>query len=80
MVKHIDVVPDTARRLQHRDCCVVYCMDNDRGDEQMNDKEIIEKIQANQWWPFDRVDPKILQELVRRDKQDQLDAVGEALL
>jgi hypothetical protein len=55
-------------------------MDNDRGDEQMNDKEIIEKIQADQWWPFDRVDQKILQELVRRDKQDQLDAVGEALL
>ena len=46
----------------------------------MDKKEIIEKINSNQWWPFDRVDPKILQELVRRDKQDQLDAVGEALL
>jgi hypothetical protein len=46
----------------------------------MNKEETIEKIQADQWWPFDRVDPKILQELVRKDKQDQLDAVGEALL
>ena len=46
----------------------------------MNKDEIIEKIQADQWWPFDRVDPKILQELVRRDKQDQLDNIGEALL
>ena len=74
------MVPDNAWHRQHRDLCVVRCMDNDRGDEQMNDKEIIEKIQANQWWPFDRVDPKILQELVRKDKQDQLDAIGEAFL
>ena len=46
----------------------------------MSNEEIVEQIQANQWWPFDRVDPKILQELVRRDKQDQLAGVGEALL
>jgi hypothetical protein len=46
----------------------------------MTKDETIEKIQANQWWPFDRVDPKILQELVSRDKQDQLADVGEALL
>jgi hypothetical protein len=46
----------------------------------MNKDEIIAKIQAEQWWPFDRVDPKILQELVRKDKQDQRDDVGEALL
>ena len=46
----------------------------------MSNEEIVEQIQADQWWPFDRVDPKILQELVRKDKQDQLDAVGEALL
>ena len=46
----------------------------------MTNEEIVEQIQADQWWPFDRVDPKILQELVRKDKQDQLDAVGEALL
>jgi hypothetical protein len=46
----------------------------------MTDEEVIAKIQANQWWPFDRVDPKILQEVVRKDKQDQLDEVGEALL
>ena len=46
----------------------------------MNKDEIIAKIQADQWWPFDRVDPNILQELVHKDKQDQLDKVGEALL
>jgi len=46
----------------------------------MTKDETIEKIQADQWWPFDRVDPKILQELVRKDKQEQLDEVGEALL
>jgi hypothetical protein len=46
----------------------------------MNKDEIIAKIQADQWWPFDRVDPKILQEVMRKDKQDQLADVGEALL
>ena len=46
----------------------------------MTDEEIIAKIQANQWWPFDRVDPKILQEVMRKDKQDKLNEVGEALL
>jgi len=46
----------------------------------MTKEEIIDKIISNQWWPFDRVDPKILQELVRKDKQDQLNNVGEALL
>jgi len=46
----------------------------------MTDEEIIEQIQTNQWWPFDRVDPKILQEVMRKDKQEQLNKVGEALL
>jgi hypothetical protein len=46
----------------------------------MNKDEIIEQILSNTWWPFDRVDPKILQEVMRRDKQEQLDEVGEALL
>jgi len=46
----------------------------------MTDEEVIEKIQADQWWPFDRVDPKILQEVMRKDKQDKLNEVGEALL
>ena len=46
----------------------------------MTREETREKIQADQWWPFDRVDPKILQEVMRRNKQDQLNAVGEALL
>jgi hypothetical protein len=46
----------------------------------MTKEEIIEQIQANEWWPFDRVDPKILQEVMRKDKQHQLDEVREALL
>jgi hypothetical protein len=46
----------------------------------MTKEEIINKIISDQWWPFDRVDPKILQEVVRKDKQDQLADVGEALL
>jgi len=46
----------------------------------MTDEEVIAKIQANEWWPFDRVDPRILQEVMRKDKQAQLDEVGEALL
>jgi len=46
----------------------------------MTDEEIIQKIQANEWWPFDRVDPKILEEIVRRDKQQSIDDIGEALL
>ena len=46
----------------------------------MTKEEIIAKIQANEWWPFDRVDPKVLQEIIHREKQDQLADVGEALL
>jgi hypothetical protein len=46
----------------------------------MTDDEIIEQILANTWWPFDRVDPKILQQAMRKDKQEQLDNVEEALL
>jgi hypothetical protein len=46
----------------------------------MTNEEVIAKIQANQWWPFDRVDPKILQEVMRKDKQQAIDEVGEALL
>ena len=46
----------------------------------MNTEEIIAKIQANQWWPFDRVDPKILDEVMRRDKQQLLEDAGDALL
>ena len=46
----------------------------------MTKEEIIEQIQTNTWWPFDRVDPKILQEVMRKDKQEQLDNVEEALL
>ena len=46
----------------------------------MTNEEIIEQIQTNTWWPFDRVDPKILQEVMRKDKQEQLDNVEEALL
>jgi len=46
----------------------------------MTKEEIIEQIQANEWWPFDRVDPKILQEVMRKDKQQTIDEVGEALL
>jgi len=46
----------------------------------MNKDEIIEQIQTNTWWPFDRVDPKILQEVMRKDKQEQLNNVEEALL
>jgi len=46
----------------------------------MTDEEIIAKIQANQWWPFDRVDPRILEEIQRRDKQQLLEEAGDALL
>ena len=46
----------------------------------MTDDEIIEQILANTWWPFDRVDPKILQQVMRKDKQQAIDEVGEALL
>jgi hypothetical protein len=46
----------------------------------MTDEEIIAKIQANQWWPFDQVDPKILEEIQRRDKQKEIEGLEEALL
>lgn len=43
-------------------------------------EEIIEKIMANQWWPFDRVDPAILAEVQRRQKQQTMDEMEEAPL
>ena len=46
----------------------------------MNKEEIVEQVLANTWWPFDRLDPKILQEVMRKDKKEQLDKVEEALL
>ena len=46
----------------------------------MTDEEIIQKIQANEWWPFDRVDPRILEEIQRRNKQQALDRLEDALL
>ena len=46
----------------------------------MNKDEIIEELLTDKRRPFDRVDPNILQELVRKDKQDQLADVGDALL
>jgi hypothetical protein len=44
----------------------------------MTDEQIIQKIMANQWWPFDRVDPKILQEAMRREKQETFNGYEEA--
>ena len=46
----------------------------------MDTEEIIAKIMANQWWPFDRVDPKILEEIQRMDKQKVIDELEEAPL
>jgi len=46
----------------------------------MTQDEIIAKIMANQWWPFDQVDPKILEEIQRRDKQQEIEGFEEALL
>jgi hypothetical protein len=46
----------------------------------MDTEEIIAKIQANQWWPFDRVDPSILQEIMRRDKEQTKEDIGDAPL
>ena len=35
----------------------------------MSEKEIIEKVLANKWWPFDRVDPLIMKKIEKMDKQ-----------
>jgi hypothetical protein len=37
----------------------------------MDNKEILEKVLANQWWPFDRVDPAILEEAQRIHKKQE---------
>ena len=50
------------------------------GENDMTDEEIIAKIMANQWWPFDRVDPKILEEIQRMDKQKAVAEMEEAPL
>ena len=44
----------------------------------MTDEEIIQKILANQWWPFDRVDPKILEEIMKRQKQETFGGYEES--
>ena len=44
----------------------------------MTDEQIIAKILANKWWPFDRVDPKILQEVMRRQKQETFNEYEES--
>jgi hypothetical protein len=46
----------------------------------MNKDEIVQQVLDDKWWPFDRVDPKILQEAMCKDKKEQLDKVEEALL
>jgi hypothetical protein len=46
----------------------------------MNKDEIVQQVLDDKWWPFDRVDPKILQEAMRKDKKEQLEKVEEALL
>jgi hypothetical protein len=46
----------------------------------MNKDEIVQQVLDDKWWPFDRVDPKILQEAMRKNKQQAIDEVGEALL
>jgi len=46
----------------------------------MDTEEIIAKILANEWWPFDQVDPKILEEIQRRDKQKAVAEMEEAPL
>ena len=46
----------------------------------MDTEEIIAKILANEWWPLDQVDPTILEEIQRRDKQQEIEGFEEALL
>jgi hypothetical protein len=46
----------------------------------MNEEEIIGKIMSNQWWPFDRVDPKILEEVMRRQKKQERAQMEDAPL
>jgi hypothetical protein len=46
----------------------------------VSDEEIIQKVMDGTWWPFDRIDPRIVQEIERRDKQKQFDEMEEAPL
>jgi len=46
----------------------------------MTNEEIIEQIIDNKWWPFDRVDPKILEEVMRRAKKQSMEDIGDAPL
>jgi hypothetical protein len=46
----------------------------------MKKDEIIEELLTDKWWPFDRVDPKILEELMQKEKQQKINEIGEALL
>ena len=44
----------------------------------MTDEEIIEKIRNNTWWPFDRVDPKILEKVMQMDKKEMEEEIWDA--
>jgi len=46
----------------------------------MDKEEIIAKILANKWWPFDQVDPSILKEVERRMKKNERAQIEDALL
>ena len=46
----------------------------------LSSRQITALIQQNKWWPFDRVDGKILEKLERQHRKQNTEPTEEALL
>lgn len=43
-----------------------------------SDQNVLQRLEQNDWNPFERVNPKVLEILNRRNKRAPLDDVGES--
>jgi hypothetical protein len=46
----------------------------------MTDEEIIAKLLDNTWWPFDQVDPKLIEMADKQVRQKIIEQMEEGLL
>ena len=44
------------------------------------EKEIVEQLANNTWWPFDQVDPKLIEMADKKVKQQLIEQMEEGLL
>ena len=46
----------------------------------MQNEEIISRVTSNDWNPFERVDPKLLEKVTQESTKQRINNQGEALL